>query len=123
MAGPESVLFGPRPSGGSVMSVRNDVAPRALLIRSNEFAITPALPRFAEVLTRILPAGSVHALCWRTDPRVVTPVPAMGVSVVHYERRASSRSFSGILAMPLWWLRIWQELFRLRPVLVQTSDV
>jgi len=94
-----------------------------LLVRSSEYAITPALPRFAEVLSRILPASSVHALCWRTDPRVVTPVPSTGVSVVHYERRASSRSISGIFAMPLWWLRIWQELFRLRPALVQTSDV
>jgi len=94
-----------------------------LLVRSAEFAVTPALPRFAAVLGDILPLGSVHALCWRTDPRVVTPFACPQASVVHFEQPVSSRSILSVLSVPLWWLRIWRELASRRHAIVQTSDV
>jgi len=94
-----------------------------LLVRSAEFAVTPALPRFAAVLASILPPGSVHALCWRTDPSVVTPFLCPQASVVHFERRINSRSILGALSLPLWWVRIWRELAARRHSIVQASDV
>lgn len=97
---------------------------KALLLRSAEFAATPALPRFAEVLAELLGAEGVEALCWRTDPRFATPLAGSPFAkVTHYVRAASSRSMTGWIGLPLWLLRITRQLVAGRYEVVQASDV
>lgn len=97
---------------------------RVLLLRSSEFASTPALPRFAAVLAGLVGPGQVEALCWRTNTRFASPVQVPdGLVVRHFERPASSRSISGWLGMPRWWLEIWRALEGGDFAVVQASDV
>lgn len=97
---------------------------RALLLRSYEYAATPALPRYARVLTEVLGKDQVDALCWRTNPRFATPIAAdEPARVVHYARTASSRSASGVLGLPLWLMRIVREIRARRYGLIQASDL
>jgi glycosyltransferase involved in cell wall biosynthesis len=95
-----------------------------LLVRSAEFAATPALPRFAAVLADLLGPGRTFAVCWRSNPLFKTPYsPSSSVNVSHFELRADSRSLSGLVGLPLWWFRIVRELVRGGFALVQASDV